>query len=490
MVATAKAQLIKMCLEENFPAGHARSDPIISQTCASGHVHTFYGPKNFHPDTTYEDLRDTPARFSSSSWVENQSLYWHPTVYEVADNGDGTKTYTRAKSKLTAYYRWDQSALPAVEAFPPGFRMIAHSNDEGADKGEIGGQHNLFVECCRDGTQDCETFGFLTFPNIKCDLMEIFFSMPTCWDGQSLGDDNDHKSHMKYTTNGKVNGPCPPGYPRRLPQIELNVNIGLGGYDGTTKTYELSDGASVWHLDFFNGWQEGKLQEIIDQCPFSGNDAPRNPDCGCTPNLTNTNFLTPNTEKAGYVCDSDVRSLILDEATDVTNSLPMGSCQGPTLIPRSWDQITDGLFSTCDPYGDFPDDSDDEDESSDEDGACVDQPLAFKDKAKWNCSWVGKKAGNRCKKQWKGSKLSEYCPVTCGTSCDGNDDSGDDDGDGNCVDDPNFRFKDKAKWNCAWVGMKATKRCKKNWQGTPISDSCPQTCGSCTRRHLRKRSAH
>jgi len=35
----------------------------------------------------------------------------------------------------------------------------------------------------------------------------------------------------------------------------------------------------------------------------------------------------------------------------------MGSCQGPTLIPRSWDQITDGLFSTCDPYGDFPHDS-------------------------------------------------------------------------------------------------------------------------------------
>ena len=96
-------------------------------------------------------------------------------MYEVADNGDGTKTYTRSRTRATAYYRWDQSALPAVEAFPPGFRMIAHSDDEGADKGEIAEEHNLFVECCRDGTQDCETFGFLTFPNIKCDLMEIFF---------------------------------------------------------------------------------------------------------------------------------------------------------------------------------------------------------------------------------------------------------------------------------------------------------------------------
>jgi len=601
--------------------------------------------------------------------------------------------------------------------------MIAHSDDDGADKGEIGGEHNLVIECCRNGTQDCEYFkDFLTFPNMKCDLMEIFFSMPTCWDGQSLGDDNDHKSHMRYTTNGKVNGPCPEGFPRRLPQIEMNANIGLGSYDGTAKTYELSDGTSIWHVDFFNGWQEGKLQEIIDQCPFSGNDAPRNPDCGCTPNLTNTNFLTPNTEKPGYVCDADVRNLIIDEATDVTQSLPTGSCQGPSLIPRSWDQITDGLFSTCDPYGDDPDESSDEDGSSDEDeessddsgdedesedednssdeessddsgddessgcfsddedgtsagdtisstygrivivgdslldgngstegmvektlsdmldgtltvnnaiggfvlddivenqsscgcyndckwsvvnggingmydqkvaktintmkdfvqkelstgkegviiqgyppdcdiyasgptfnaimdgyrdfaastakvwfvdprnglpghplvgqpcddtsntyrieednshptpftgelmaaeiadiirensnGACVDQPLAYKDNAKWNCAWVGKKADDRCKKKWKGSKLSEYCPATCDAECD----------DVNCVDDPTFKFKNKAKKNCAWVGKKAKQRCKKKWKGTPISDSCPQSCGSCTRRHLLKRS--
>ena len=58
--------------------------------------------------------------------------------------------------------------------------MIAHSNDEGADVGEIGDVdngdgNNLIVECCRDGTQDCEVFDFLTFPTMKCDLMEIFF---------------------------------------------------------------------------------------------------------------------------------------------------------------------------------------------------------------------------------------------------------------------------------------------------------------------------
>merc|ERR1711862_598182 len=128
---------------------------------------------------------------------------------------------------------------------------------------------------------------------------------PTCWDGISLGDDNDHKSHMRYTTDGKVTGPCPEGFGRRLPQIELNVNIGLGEYDGTTKTYELSDGSSdVYHVDFFNGWEEGKLQEIIDECQDKDNGDPRNPECTCTPNLDdNADFLTFNEEQVGYVCD-------------------------------------------------------------------------------------------------------------------------------------------------------------------------------------------
>lgn len=98
----------------------------------------------------------------------------HPTVYEVNEDG-GTKTFVRAHTRATAYYRWDKSVVPSTEAFPPGFRMIAHSNDAGADKGEIGGGYNLVVECCRDGTRNCESFDYLTFPVMKCDLMEIFF---------------------------------------------------------------------------------------------------------------------------------------------------------------------------------------------------------------------------------------------------------------------------------------------------------------------------
>ena len=38
-------QMVKMCLFYGSPSGHARTDPIIDQQCASGHVHTVSGKK-------------------------------------------------------------------------------------------------------------------------------------------------------------------------------------------------------------------------------------------------------------------------------------------------------------------------------------------------------------------------------------------------------------------------------------------------------------
>jgi len=63
---------------------------------------------------------------------------------------------------------------------------------------------------------------------------------------------------MAYTTNGKVNEPCPSGFNRRVPQVQLFTRI--NNYRGASHSYELSDRQSEFHVDFFNGWQEGKLE--------------------------------------------------------------------------------------------------------------------------------------------------------------------------------------------------------------------------------------
>ena len=181
------------------PSGHARSDPIIDQQCASGHVHTFYGPQEFHPDTTYKDLIGTPPEFSTSPFVENQSLYWHPSIYEVTDNEDGTETFTRVDNlDSSPYYRWDNSVSPKTEAFPPGFRLITASSDAGANNGGENGE-NMFTECCnfrRNGSEDCISWNGLEFPTQTCEFLGIalgeffvgmcsyiYLSSSNCWAG-------------------------------------------------------------------------------------------------------------------------------------------------------------------------------------------------------------------------------------------------------------------------------------------------------------------
>jgi hypothetical protein len=92
------------------------------------------------------------------------------------------------------------------------------------------------------------------------------------------------------------------------------------------------------------------LDEIIDNCEpdrnFEAGDF--NPPCGCTPD-DGSNFLTANTQVAGSVCDSDVRKLIIDEATDVTNQLPSVACEGSPLIAKSWSQLDDSVFECRSP---------------------------------------------------------------------------------------------------------------------------------------------
>ena len=103
----------------------------------------------------------------------------HPSIYEVATGQGGTKTYTRLNNLNTSpYYRWDNSVLPRTEAFPPKFRMIAYSDQMGANVGgETGG--NMFVECCNvnaQGEESCtETTGGVDFPKKDCSFLGMAF---------------------------------------------------------------------------------------------------------------------------------------------------------------------------------------------------------------------------------------------------------------------------------------------------------------------------
>ena len=94
----------------------------------------------------------------------------------MTDDGNGGQTYTRVNGLSSSpYYRWDKSNAPEVVAFPPGFRMIAHSDDAGADKGGETGA-NMLTECCdidANGVETCETWNKLHFPTRPCGWVGI-----------------------------------------------------------------------------------------------------------------------------------------------------------------------------------------------------------------------------------------------------------------------------------------------------------------------------
>lgn len=209
-----------------LPFADVRTDPIINPTTLSDHVHTFYGATAARPETTYEDLRN--AYGGSGDVEENQSLYWHPTIYRVDESGIHRKVDMHIAS---AYYIWTPGQ---TRAFPDGFKMIAFiPENEAAD---------FFPT---EPTEELET--------------EIWF--PDCWDGVNL-DSEDHMSHVAYSSNRNVDGTCPESHPYKVPKIEFFIRV--APYAGGTHVF--SDGTTRLHADYMSGWDEAQLQSVLDNC--------------------------------------------------------------------------------------------------------------------------------------------------------------------------------------------------------------------------------
>jgi len=280
--------------------------------------------------------------------------------------------------------------------------MIAGNTDNGANQGgEVG--ENMFTECCNlnDGDEDCEEWGQLKFPRRNCDFLGIAFNMPTCWNGEN--DSDNHRDHMAFTADGRVDGACPSGFDRRLPQVQVFVRI--MNYKGKKFRYQLSDGKNdEWHVDFFGGWKKGKLENIIENCEVTDEE-----DTGFNPPCTCEEFLTENKNVAKTMCESDVKQLIINESTERTKSLPRGTCEGPNLEAKSWDKLTNSVF-TC------------------KNGASCREyknDTFYHNGKKMTCKWLRKQ--KKTGKKWKkicqnengtgGFDARIVCPKTC-VSCD------------------------------------------------------------------------
>jgi uncharacterized protein DUF1996 len=234
---SSKGLFIVRCL-----FSHQRQvDPIVvpgPKGTLSGHLHDFFGNRSTDSDSTYTSMIGSQT---TCGLLGDTAGYWSPSL--VAPNGAIIKP--RA---MFAYYRNKPVKYGTTTSFPPDFRLIA---------GGVGTFPNAGWSCEQDASN-------MVAQPLDCGsaLMVLHVRFPNCWDGVRT-DSADHRSHVTYAVNDK----CSMSYPVKVPELFLHVRFppGVSG-----PNYKLSDGTVSPHADFWNTWQQAKLEQLVQDCLRAG----------------------------------------------------------------------------------------------------------------------------------------------------------------------------------------------------------------------------
>ena len=96
--------------------------------------------------------------------------------------------------------------------------------------------------------------------------LELLF--PNCWNGKDL-DSDDHKSHVAYAPGIMGTGPCPDGFPVRLPTLFYETIFAVSPFNEESGQFLLANGDPTgfgYHGDYMAGWEVPLLQNAINTC--------------------------------------------------------------------------------------------------------------------------------------------------------------------------------------------------------------------------------
>jgi hypothetical protein len=244
-------------------------DPIVDfGKPTSFHMHDFFGNTTTDENSTLQSLRAAASRPDHGTTCEpkpgqtfgDTAAYWIPTVSWTNSRG---KTTQLKASQTFFYYRAGLKDPVDVKPHPAGLKIIT-----------VQGKN---VEW------RCQNGNWSTTPPTRCEngklVVRIFF--PDCLavdaNGRPLLDSADHRSHM---VNAGSAG-CPSTHPYPVPRLQTNLQFPIPTTKGKPT---LSSGAySTMHVDFFNAWQAGTLEDLVARCineaPFTASN-PKDADCG------------------------------------------------------------------------------------------------------------------------------------------------------------------------------------------------------------------
>jgi hypothetical protein len=219
----------------------APDDPIVFfGKPGASHDHSFVGNTSTNASSTLASLL---AAGTTCHRPGDTAAYWMPTLLR-----DGQPV---VPVKAQIYYR--RSTESHVEAFPPGFRMIAGSARATSPQA----RRVTFWNCGAQGGVPASS-EVPTCPNARQTGLRLHVTFPSCWDGKNL-DSANHETHVAYPVAGR----CPARYAHALPRISLIYRYPIAGGPGVTLA---SGGTYSAHADFFNAWDQRELQSLVDGC--------------------------------------------------------------------------------------------------------------------------------------------------------------------------------------------------------------------------------
>jgi hypothetical protein len=252
-------------------------DPIVApgQSRAT-HLHVFFGNTGVNASSTSQSIASS-GNSTCSGGTLNRTAYWAPAMIDTAT---GTPLVPNGGHGLQTYYKTGYQGVHTSQVvnFPAGLRIIAGDARRTTAPGSASAPHVAVYHCGVSGPIQ------LSIPSCAPGqelIMSVLF--PQCWDGRNL-DSADHRSHMAYGTWGPVYGQngagCPASHPVPLPQITMNMRYLVG--PGGTSTWRLSSdtysGPAGYsgHADWWNGWDAGTFQRVINNCYSTGIDCQMN----------------------------------------------------------------------------------------------------------------------------------------------------------------------------------------------------------------------
>ena len=219
----------------------AADDPIVFfGKPGASHDHSFVGNTGTNASSTLDTLL---AGGTTCQRPGDTAAYWMPTLY--VDGQPVTPNHAQI------YYR--RSTRRHVEAFPPGFRMIA-----GDAKATSPQRLRLTFWNCGVAGGVAPSSTVPTCPDARAHALRLHVTFPSCWDGKNL-DSASHAGHVAYPVAGR----CPAKFAHALPQISLIYRYPVSGAGTVTLA---SGGQLSAHADFFNAWRQSDLQSLVDGC--------------------------------------------------------------------------------------------------------------------------------------------------------------------------------------------------------------------------------